>query len=885
MRTQLKRIFSAVLIVCLCFTWFSDVSVSTVSASSGLSLSQLRAKFPGGKYWNGGNANSYTSSPCNHHGSCSYSGSCGCNSFLGLSIQCMGYAEKLGYDATGYNPRNNANGWYTYTSASALDSLKPGDIVRYKNNSHSIYVTAVNGDTVTYTDCNSDGHCIIRWDVTISKSMLRSTFTNVRSAPSAVQPGPSSCNCSTSYAGEYVCTTSSLNLTIRSGHGTSYSAIGSIPPGAVVTVHKASGSGNSDWAHITYNGTSGYVTMQYLSKKQSGQTRDSRMAIWMSDTGMGSSISSIRTGEWLYLCYKLYDANTGDLFDTYTTSGYTAKLTLYEPNGVVAHTYTYTHDNNWISIRRNTAGTYRGELVFTWNSGGVSTTSTSIDMVYEPRVIPSASNIQLSVTGTNSQTISISYSGATNSNSIYLNCVTSGDCFDYQWGSWSDHKMPLTITGVRAGQGTVTIRMLDYDTDEVLATSTVHVTVTAPTYTVSYNANGGSNPPSSQTKHYNSTLTLSTAKPTRSGYTFMGWATSSTATSATYQPGASFTANSNTTLYAVWKANTYTVTFNANGGSCSTASKTATYNSTYGTLPTPTRAGYTFDGWYTSASGGTKITSTSKFTVTANQTLYAHWAGNTCTVTFKDWNGTTLKTQTVNYGSAATAPASPTRAGYTFTGWDKSFSNVTANITVTALYTQNNSQYKTYTVTLSDNGDGTASLSAKVPSGIASGKLIIDVSNKLSYISGSLRSVNGATVNENYNGKLCVTFAFTNTLANGTVVLTANFRINGSSKLSASDFTVPQWNVSDGTTRLATEANGDVIKLYEEKKYTLGDANSDGYVDNLDSAIILKYDAGIVNGSSFNLTATDVNSDGMVDNLDSALILKYDAGIISKLGR
>ncbi len=69
----------------------------------------------------------------------------------------------------------------------------------------------------------------------------------------------------------------------------------------------------------------------------------------------------------------------------------------------------------------------------------------------------------------------------------------------------------------------------------------------------------------------------------------------------------------------------YKVTLNANGGSVTTSSKTVKYNSTYGTLPTPTRDGYSFDGWYTAASGGSKITADTKVTVTGNQTLYAHW--------------------------------------------------------------------------------------------------------------------------------------------------------------------------------------------------------------------------------------------------------------------
>ena len=72
------------------------------------------------------------------------------------------------------------------------------------------------------------------------------------------------------------------------------------------------------------------------------------------------------------------------------------------------------------------------------------------------------------------------------------------------------------------------------------------------TYTVSYNANGGSGAPASQTKTHDVSLTLSSTTPTRSGYTFLGWATSATG-SVAYQPGSSLTANADTTLYAVWE--------------------------------------------------------------------------------------------------------------------------------------------------------------------------------------------------------------------------------------------------------------------------------------------------------------------------------------------
>lgn len=74
------------------------------------------------------------------------------------------------------------------------------------------------------------------------------------------------------------------------------------------------------------------------------------------------------------------------------------------------------------------------------------------------------------------------------------------------------------------------------------------------------------------------------------------------------------------------------ITFNANGGSCSTTSKTVTYNSAVGTLPTPTRSGYNFDGWYTAASGGTKVTTSSVFTY--DTILYAHWTASSVAVKY-----------------------------------------------------------------------------------------------------------------------------------------------------------------------------------------------------------------------------------------------------------
>lgn len=153
------------------------------------------------------------------------------------------------------------------------------------------------------------------------------------------------------------------------------------------------------------------------------------------------------------------------------------------------------------------------------------------------------------------------------------------------------------------------------------------ISVAAKTsYTVTYNANGGSGAPDEQTKWHGTNLTLSSTKPTRSGYSFQGWATSASG-SAAYAAGASYSANASVTLYAVWKANTYSVAYNANGGSGAPAAQTKTYGKAL-TLSSakPTRTNYTFKGWGTSASATTvSYSAGATYTTNAAITLYAIW--------------------------------------------------------------------------------------------------------------------------------------------------------------------------------------------------------------------------------------------------------------------
>ena len=174
----MKKILSGLLTVCLLVSMLAvaDTPIKAEAASTSGSLeqriTQLQKKFPNGKYWNHSgsfvnNPDGWTDTPCTHHGNClakGYQGQCGCNSFSN-AIQCMGFSEKLGYDVFGSAPR-------TWSSHTNLSKVKAGDVIRYRYNTHSVFVTKVTADTITFADCNWDGHCKIRWNVTIPKSSI-----------------------------------------------------------------------------------------------------------------------------------------------------------------------------------------------------------------------------------------------------------------------------------------------------------------------------------------------------------------------------------------------------------------------------------------------------------------------------------------------------------------------------------------------------------------------------------------------------------------------------------------------------------------------------------------------------------------------------------------
>ena len=211
---------------------------------------------------------------------------------------------------------------------------------------------------------------------------------------------------------------------------------------------------------------------------------------------------------------------------------------------------------------------------------------------------------------------------------------------------------------------------------------------TAKTYTVKFDANGGTVSPTSKKATYDAALG-ELPVPTRTGYTFLGWfdANDQEVTSETI-----FRNTATTTYTAKWEANTYTVTFNPDGGTVDPTSKEVTFDAAVGELPVPTKTGYTFQGWVDAE--GNAVTADTVYTVADNTTYTAQWTANTYVINLDAGEGIVDPTTVqVTFGQAVGTLPTPTREHYDFLGWyDENGEEVTsdtvysvaANITLTA---------------------------------------------------------------------------------------------------------------------------------------------------------------------------------------------------------
>ena len=198
-------------------------------------------------------------------------------------------------------------------------------------------------------------------------------------------------------------------------------------------------------------------------------------------------------------------------------------------------------------------------------------------------------------------------------------------------------------------------------------------------YAITFDTNGGSEI-APITQDYGTKITIP-ADPTRKGYTFKGWDKEIPKT----MPA------ENITVKAQWEINQYTITFDTNGGS-EIAPITQDYGTKITTPADPTRKGYTFKGW------DKEIPKTMP---AENMTVKAQWEINRYTITFDTAGGSEIAPITQDYGTNITAPANPTRKGYTFKGWDKEIPKTmpAENMTVKAQWEINQ-----YAITFDTNG-------------------------------------------------------------------------------------------------------------------------------------------------------------------------------------
>lgn len=193
--------------------------------------------------------------------------------------------------------------------------------------------------------------------------------------------------------------------------------------------------------------------------------------------------------------------------------------------------------------------------------------------------------------------------------------------------------------------------------------------VQPPIYcTATFDANGGKLPegePSTR-KIKNSTKYGELPIPTRKGYKFLYW----TVFGVPINEESYMYYGGSITLIAQWEPIKCYVTFDPNGGNVSEDKRLVQYDKTYDSLPTPTRNGYTFDGWYTAVDGGVKVTTKSKVDSEEDYSLYAHWIGKKITVTLNPNGGQcAIKSIVAYFDSKYELLPTPTKTGFTFDGW------------------------------------------------------------------------------------------------------------------------------------------------------------------------------------------------------------------------
>ena len=333
------------------------------------------------------------------------------------------------------------------------------------------------------------------------------------------------------------------------------------------------------------------------------------------------------------------------------------------------------------------------------------------------------------------------------------------------------------------------------------------------------------------------------ANPTREGYTFTGW------------DKAFNNITTNLVVTAQYSINSYTVTFVDWDGTVLDVQEVE-FGADAVAPAAPTREGYTFTGWDKAFSN-----------ITADLVVTAQYSINSYTVTFKDWNGTVLDTQEVEFGADAVAPAAPVREGYTFIGWDKAFSNITADLVVTAQYSINS-----YTVTFKD-WNGTVLKTEQVQYGGASTAPANPTREGYTF-TGWDKAFNNITADLVVTAQYSIN-SYTVTFKDwdGTVLDVQEVEFGA-------DAVAPAAPVREGYTFIGWDV--DFTNVTEDITVTaqygiLGDVNGDGVVNTTDALLILRMALGLIPVE--NAVLADFDGDGVITTMDALAVIRFATGI------
>lgn len=676
---NVKRWLTSLLCVAMLFSTLSVFSSMPKAKAAGMTIAQLQEKYPHNKYWNhygmsGNNADGYTNHECTGHKYCNYF----IHNGTKWSSQCMGFAQQLAYLYSGSDPidgdgwslvkyRDNHDAYFK-----AIDNAKTGDVITYYESTstaqaktHTVFVTEVSGDTLYFAECNYGGPCVIHWGRTMTKEQLKKRvnyYTTIRVSPST---NPNPCTCSTAYAGWYQ-VTYRTGASVNSGHNKNWnSKVGEIAKGEYVYVSKATGTGSGNLGHITYNGAERYIAMGLLAR-MSGDPLGSV-------DSYGADAGSVWLNGWAFDWDNCESQLTIEvcLDDNVILRG-TANTERSDVNGSYSWVVGSYHG---FSLRANTnlSGSHKMD-VYAINVGSGANKcigSVWVDIPAADTTGPEISNVQVTNVTNTGYDVSCTVTDPSGVDRVQFPTWTDANGQDDLLSDWSTNQK---ARGTQNGDTwTFHVDIADHNNEGGTYCTDIHA------YD-KYGNDSGWNAPrvyvdtelpvisnvqvtNVTTEGYDVSCTVTdnvgvnrvvfptwTALNDQDDLAPEWWDVNHTATRGT-QNGDTWTFHVNiadhnnehgtylTHIYAYDDAgnrNVFTLeievpvpnptlTFDANGGTAEFDTKQAERGAAYGALPEAWMDGYVFDGWYTDAVGGSRVSSSTVYTAAGHTTLYAHW--------------------------------------------------------------------------------------------------------------------------------------------------------------------------------------------------------------------------------------------------------------------